>query len=330
MTKTYDLVGIGNAVVDVISEADDSFLDHMGIEKGIMQLIEKDRAEVLYGAMESRVQTPGGSVANTIAGAGALGLETAFIGRVKDDALGKFYARAMTDHGIDFVNDPAVDGDMPTSRSMIFVSPDGERSMNTYLGISTTLSSADVPQAVTGRAKLMFLEGYLFDHDAGKTAFREAARATRAAGGKAGIAISDPFCVDRHRGDFLSLIQHDLDFVIGNEAEIQSLFESDHLDDALMLTAGICPLVVCTRSGDGVSVMEGTSRIDVPVKKVVPVDATGAGDQFAAGFLYGMATGRDLETCAKIGNVCAAEVISHIGPRPQTDMPTLLRGSGLL
>ena len=330
MTKTYDLVGIGNAVVDVISEADDSFLDHMGIEKGIMQLIEKDRAEVLYGAMEGRVQTPGGSVANTIAGAGALGLETAFIGRVKDDALGKFYARAMTDNGIDFVNDPAADGDMPTSRSMIFVSPDGERSMNTYLGISTTLSSADVPEAVTGRAKLMFLEGYLFDHDAGKTAFREAARATRAAGGKAGIAISDPFCVDRHRSDFLSLIQHDLDFVIGNEAEIQSLFESDHLDDALMLTAGICPLVVCTRSGDGVSVMEGTSRIDVPVKKVIPVDATGAGDQFAAGFLYGMATGRDLETCAKIGNVCAAEVISHIGPRPQADMPELMRAAGLL
>ena len=330
MTKTYDLVGIGNAVVDVISEADDSFLDHMGIEKGIMQLIEKDRAEVLYGAMEGRVQTPGGSVANTIARAGALGPETAFIGRVKDDALGKFYARAMTDNGIDFVNDPAADGDMPTSRSMIFVSPDGERSMNTYLGISTTLSSADVPEAVTGRAKLMFLEGYLFDHDAGKTAFREAARATRAAGGKAGIAISDPFCVDRHRSDFLSLIQHDLDFVIGNEAEIQSLFESDHLDDALMLTAGICPLVVCTRSGDGVSVMEGTSRIDVPVKKVIPVDATGAGDQFAAGFLYGMATGRDLETCAKIGNVCAAEVISHIGPRPQADMPELMRAAGLL
>ncbi len=329
MTKTYDLVGIGNAVVDVISEADDSFLDHMGIEKGIMQLIERDRAEVLYAAMQGRVQTPGGSVANTIAGAGTLGLETAFIGRVRDDALGKFYASAMTDHGIDFVNPPVADGEDPTSRSMIFVSPDGERSMNTYLGISTGLASRDVPEAVTGNAKLMFLEGYLFDHDAGKSAFREAARATRAAGGKAGIAISDPFCVDRHRADFLALIQHDLDFVIGNEAEIQSLFESDHLDDALMLTAGICPLVVCTRSGDGVSVMEGTNRIDVPVTKITPVDATGAGDQFAAGFLFGLATGRDLETCARIGNVCAAEVIGHIGPRPQADMGALLRDAGL-
>ena len=147
MTKTYDLVGIGNAVVDVISQADDSFLDHMGIEKGIMQLIGRERAEVLYAAMEARVQTPGGSVANTIAGAGALGLNTAFIGRVNDDALGHFYAKAMTDHGIDFVNDPVAGGAEPTSRSMIFVSPDGERSMNTYLGISTGLSSQDVPQA---------------------------------------------------------------------------------------------------------------------------------------------------------------------------------------
>lgn len=327
--KTYDVVGIGNAVVDVISQADDSFLDLMGIEKGIMQLIEQERGEVLYASMKERVQTPGGSVANTIAGAGALGLDTAFIGRVRDDALGHFYADAMNEGGIDFVN-PPVAGDLATSRSMIFVSPDGERSMNTYLGISTTLSSADVPQEVTGNAKLMFLEGYLFDHDAGKSAFREAARATRAAGGKAGIAISDPFCVDRHRADFLSLIQHDLDFVIGNEAEIQSLFETDHLDDALMLTSGICPLVVCTRSGDGVTVMDGTLRIDVPVEKVVPVDATGAGDQFAAGFLFGMATGRDYETCARIGNICAREVISHIGPRPEANMVELLKENGLL
>jgi len=327
--KTYDIVGIGNAVVDVITQCDDSFLDHMSIEKGIMQLIEQDRAETLYGAMDGRVQTPGGSVANTIAGAGALGLQSAFIGRVRDDALGHFYADAMNDNGIDFVNPPVADGDVPTSRCMIFVTPDGERSLNTYLGISTGLSSEDVPEAVTGNAKLMFLEGYLFDHDAGKSAFREAARATRAAGGKAGIAISDPFCVDRHRADFISLIQHDLDYVIGNEAEIQSLFETDHLDDALMLTAGLCPLVVCTRSGDGVSVMEGTRRIDIPVEKIVPVDATGAGDQFAAGFLSGLAMGRDLETCARMGNVCAREVISHIGPRPEADMKALMKDAGL-
>jgi sugar/nucleoside kinase (ribokinase family) len=327
--KSYELVGIGNAVVDVITQSDDSFLEHMGIEKGIMQLVDRERAEILYGAMDQRVQTPGGSVANTIAGAGALGLDTAFIGRVRDDTLGRFYADAMNENGIDFVNPPVPDGELPTSRSMIFVSPDGERSMNTYLGISTGLASADVPTDVTGNAQIMFLEGYLFDHDAGKTAFREAARKTRANGGKTGIAISDPFCVDRHRSDFLSLIQHDLDFVIGNEAEIQSLFETDHLGDALMMTAALCPLVVCTRSGDGVTVMEGTSRIDIPVQRITPVDATGAGDQFAAGFLFGMAKGRDLEICARIGCVCASEVISHIGPRPEEDMPELLRAKGL-
>ncbi|TDE38992.1 adenosine kinase [Antarcticimicrobium sediminis] len=327
---TYQLVGIGNAIVDVISQTEDAFLTGNGIEKGIMQLVEQDRAELLYGAMTNRVQTPGGSVANTIAGAGALGLNTAFIGRVRDDELGHFYANAMNEDGVDFVNPPAAGGELPTSRSMIFVSPDGERSMNTYLGISSELSSDDVPSEVAGKAELMFLEGYLFDKDKGKEAFLEAARDCHKGGGKIGIAISDPFCVDRHRDDFLSLIEHQMDFVIGNEAEIQSLFQTDHLDDALVMTAALCPLVVCTRSGDGVTVMEGTSRIDVPVQRITPIDATGAGDQFAAGFLYGMATDRDLETCARIGNVCAREVISHIGPRPETNVAELLRDAGLL
>lgn len=328
--KSYELVGIGNAVVDVISHADDQFLGNMGIEKGIMQLVERERAEVLYGSMKDRLQTPGGSVANTVAGVGALGLPTAFIGRVRDDALGHFYADAMTDNGIDFVNPPVKNGEVPTSRSMIFVSPDGERSMNTYLGISTGLTSDDVPQKVTGSTKLMFLEGYLFDHDAGKTAFREAARATKAGGGKAGIAISDPFCVERHRDDFLSLIQNDLDYVIGNEAELRSLFETEDLEAALAQTSAICPLVICTRSGDGVTLIDGARRVDVPVEKVVPVDATGAGDQFAAGFLYGMATGRDLETCGRMGNLCAAEVISHVGPRPGRDLLKDFRAAGLI
>lgn len=328
--KTYQIVGIGNAVVDVISQNNDDFLAHMGIEKGIMQLIERDRGEVLYDAMDNRVQTPGGSVANTIAGAGALGLDSAFIGRVHDDALGHFYADAMNEEGVDFVNPPVKGGELPTSRSMIFVSPDGERSMNTYLGISSELSSQDVPDEVAGNAQIMFLEGYLFDKDKGKSAFMEAARDCRKGGGKSGIAISDPFCVERHRTDFLSLIENDLDFVIGNEDEIKSLFETDDLEVGLAKTSAICPLVVCTRSGDGVTVIGDGTRIDVPVTKVVPVDATGAGDQFAAGFLFGLATGRDLETCAKIGNICAAEVISHIGPRPETNMQDLLREAGLL
>jgi sugar/nucleoside kinase (ribokinase family) len=327
--KHYQVVGIGNAVVDVITHADDSFLDLMGIEKGIMQLVDRDRSEKLYGAMNDRLQTPGGAVANTVAGVGALGLQTAFIGRVRDDALGQFYASAMTDNGIDFVNPPVRGGGVPTSRSMIFVAPDGERSMNTYLGISTELTSADVPPDVAGNARIMFLEGYLFDHDAGKTAFREAARATKAGGGIAGIAISDPFCVERHRADFLSLIENDLDYVIGNQHEIESLFETD-IETALSRTAEICPMVVCTRSGDGVTVLSDGQRVDVPVEKITPVDATGAGDQFAAGFLYGIATGRDIEVCARMGNLCAAEVIRHIGPRPQADMMKAFQQAGLV
>ncbi len=327
--KHYQVVGIGNAVVDVITHADDSFLDLMGIEKGIMQLVDRERSEKLYASMNDRLQTPGGAVANTVAGVGALGLQTAFIGRVRDDALGTFYASAMTDNGIDFVNPPVVNGEVPTSRSMIFVAPDGERSMNTYLGISTGLTSEDVPPEVAGNARIMFLEGYLFDHDAGKTAFREAARATKAGGGIAGIAISDPFCVERHRADFLSLIENDLDYVIGNQHEIESLFETD-LETALAKTAEICPMVVCTRSSDGVTVVADGHRVDVSVDPVTPVDATGAGDQFAAGFLFGVATGRDMNVCARMGNLCAAEVISHVGPRPQIDMMREFQKDGLV
>ena len=327
---TYDLVGIGNAVVDVISQADELFLENMGIEKGIMQLIERDRAEVLYGAMKDRVQAPGGAVANTIAGAGALGLSAAFIGRVRDDALGHFYADGMEDGGVRFVNPPVAGGELPTSRSMIFVSPDGERSMNTYLGISSELSSDDVPTDTAGNAKLMFLEGYLFDKDKGKTAFLEAARTCHKGGGKTGIAISDPFCVERHRADFLSLIENEMDFVIGNEAEIRSLFQNDDLDADLAAVAAICPLVVCTRSGDGVTVMSPEGRLDVGVEKITPVDATGAGDQFAAGFLFGLSKGYAMERCVKIGNACAREVITHIGPRPQIDMRAELTAAGLI
>ena len=329
--KTYDLVGIGNAVVDVITHADDTFLNDMNIDKGIMQLIEQDRAEQLYDAMGERIQTPGGAVANTIAGVGALGLQTAFIGRVRDDGLGKFYADAMTDNGIDFVNPPVADGNRPTSRSMIFVTPDGERSMNTYLGISTGLSSDDVPTDVAGNAKIMFLEGYLFDEDAGKTAFREAARAAKAGGGMAGITISDPFCVERHRADFLQMIEHELDFVIGNEAEIKSLFQTEDHEAAMLNTAALCPIMVCTRSGDGVTLIREGERVDIPApERITPVDATGAGDQFAAGFIYGLATGRDLETCGRMGNLCGAEVISHIGPRPERNMMELFKSEGLV
>jgi sugar/nucleoside kinase (ribokinase family) len=326
--KRYDVVGIGNAIVDVLSTADDSFLDLMGIGKGIMQLVERERGELLYAAMTNRRQAPGGSVANTMAGLGNLGLSTAFIGRVHDDALGRFYARDMAASGTDFPNPPVQGGDLPTSRSMIFVSPDGERSMNTYLGISSELGPEDVADAVAGRAGLLFLEGYLYDKPKGKAAFERAARLCRANGGRAGIALSDPFCVDRHRADFRRLVR-DLDFVIGNQHEWASLYETD-LSAALEQAAAETGLLVCTRSGHDVIVVRGDEQAVVPVRRITPVDATGAGDQFAAGFLYGLATGADLATCGRMGCVAAAEVIGHFGARPEADLKALFRAEGLI
>jgi sugar/nucleoside kinase (ribokinase family) len=327
--KTYQVVGIGNAIVDVISQSDDSFLTRMGIQKGIMQLVEQERGELLYDAMENRRQAPGGSVANTLAGLGSLGLETAFIGRVHDDALGRFYADEMAKGGTDFVNAPVAGGELPTSRSMIFVSPDGERSMNTYLGISAELGPDDVPAEVAGNAAILFLEGYLYDKPKGKEAFEAAAAACRKGGGKAGIALSDPFCVDRHRADFRRLVKS-LDYVIGNEHEWKSLYETEDLGAALEQAAAESGLIVCTRSGHDVVLVQGDQTVSVPVDAVVPVDATGAGDQFAAGFLYGLATGQSLEVSGRMGCVAAAEVIGHFGARPEADMQALFRQSGLI
>ena len=326
----YQVVGIGNAIVDVLSHSDDRFLDHMGIEKGIMQLIERERAEVLYAAMNERVEAPGGSVANTLAGLGNLGLTTAFIGRVRDDALGRFYAASMAAEGTEFVNAPVAGGELPTSRSMIFVTEDGERSMNTYLGISAELGPEDVDEGVTGAAEMLFLEGYLFDKDEGKEAFLKAARSARAGGGKAGIALSDPFCVDRHRESFLGLIRGELDYVIGNAQEWTSLYQTDDLEAALARARAECPLVVCTRSGADVVLIRGEERVEAPVTRVVPVDATGAGDQFAAGFLYGMMTGDDLYRAGRMGCIAAAEVIGHFGARPEGDIQVLFRAQGLV
>ena len=328
MTK-YQAVGVGNAIVDVISQCDDAFLARMAIDKGVMQLIETVRAEFLYDAMENRAQMPGGSAANTIAGLGALGLSTAFIGRVRDDELGRYYAQSLEDVGTKFVNPPVPGGEGPTSRSMIFVSPDGERSMNTYLGISTDLGPEDVPADVTGQADLLFLEGYLYDKPQGKEAFLTAARDCRAGGGKAAISLSDPFCVDRHRDDFRQLVR-ELDIVFGNEHEWKSLYQTDDLGMALEQAATESGLVVCTRSGHDVAIVEGDESVSVPVQEITPLDATGAGDQFAAGFLYGVITGKPLEVSGRMGCIAAAEVIGHFGARPEADVMQMFRAEGLV
>ena len=329
-TGRYQVVGIGNAIVDVLSQTDDAFLDLMGITKGVMQLVERERGELLYAAMRERTQAPGGSVANTLAGLGNLGLHTAFIGRVRDDALGRFYQASLNAEGTAFPNPPVPGGDLPTSRSMIFVTEDGERSMNTYLGISAEVGPEDVSDNVAGQTDYLFLEGYLFDKDKGKAAFHQAASACHRGGGKAGIALSDPFCVDRHRGDFRRLVAEEMDYVIGNVHEWCSLYQTEDLEAALALARADCPLVVCTRSGEDVVLIRGDERAEVPVHRVVPVDATGAGDQFAAGFLYGMATGQSLARAGKMGCIAAAEVISHFGARPEADVGALFRAQNLI
>ncbi len=328
MNRKFDVIGIGNAVVDVLSEADDNFLDIMGIDKGVMQLVERERAERLYAAMNGRTQTPGGSVANTLAGLGNLGLSTAFIGRVRDDALGKFYAAGMEDDGTSFINPPIEGSELPTSRSMIFVTPDGERSMNTYLGISSELGGGDVDEDAVAKSYILFLEGYLYDKDKGKEAFERAAKASRDGGGHAGIALSDPFCVTRHRTDFQRLVKS-LDYVIGNREEWAALYETN-VEEALEYARRHCPLVVCTRSGDGVTLIRGEERIEIEVKKIVPVDATGAGDGFAAGFIYGLANDCPLEICGRMGAAVAAEVITHMGPRPKTNLKHRFERLGLI
>ena len=325
----YQVVGIGNAVVDVIGKCDDDFLYRMGIEKGIMQLIERDRCEYLYDNMGQKTQMAGGSAANTLAGIGSLGLSTAFIGRVCDDPPGRYYVKEMTDAGCDFINQTVKTGELPTSRSMIFVTPDGERSMNTYLGISTELGMEDVDEHVAGSASILFLEGYLFDKEKGKEAFITAARAARASQGKAGIALSDPFCVNRHRSDFRRLVR-ELDYVIGNQHEWMALYQTDDIHTALSHAASDCGLIVCTRSGRDVILIRGAETATAKVTQITPVDATGAGDQFAAGFLYGLATDKSLAVSGRMGCVAAAEVIGHYGARPEKNLREIFARKGLL
>lgn len=337
MTTPY-VIGIGNAVMDVISPTDDARLSALGVQKGIMQLIERDHSEYLMAAQADdhgpgRVQSrlvPGGSVANTLAGIGMLGLRTAFIGRVAHDALGLSYAEQTEAAGTVFVNPPVAGDQLPTSRSIILVTPDGERSMNTYLGISAELGPDDVNPAVFQGAGWLFLEGYLFDKPKGKQAFLKAAEACHAAGGQAGIALSDPFCVDRHRDDFRRLVAGPMDYVIGNVHEWTSLYQVSDLEQALALAVADCGTVICTRSGDDAILIRDGERVSAPVHKIVPVDATGAGDQFAAGLIYGLAVGASLEAAGRMGCIAASEVISHVGPRPERDIRADFRAEGLI
>lgn len=328
--KQYQVVGIGNALVDVLAHTGDQFLADNGVEKGIMQLIDRDRAVELYGHMGPAREISGGSAANTIAGIAALGGRTAYVGKVKDDQLGAIFAHDLRAQGAGYAT-PLAPRDHPqeTGRCMVLVTPDGERSMSTYLGVSEFLSPADIVEAEMAAADWIFLEGYRFDGPDSIAAFAKAIAATKGAGGKVAVTLSDPFCVERHREEFLRMIRADVDLLLANEHELQSLYQTADLAAAIDRAEAEVPLTACTVGEKGAHVFGGGQRVHAPATAVRVVDATGAGDLFAAGLLHGLTTGRDWLTCARMGCAAAGEVIGHIGARPEADLAALFAAEGL-
>jgi len=322
MSARYDVVGIGNAIVDVLAHADEDFLVRHGMTKGSMALIDTDTADTLYNDMVSGIECSGGSVANTIAGLASLGGVGAFIGKVKDDVLGKVFKHDIEAIGVHFPTTANSDG-VPTARCLIHVTPDAERTMNTFLGACVELSPADVDLDVVRAAKVTYLEGYLWDREEAKAAFVKAAQQAHAAGREVSLSLSDPFCVDRHRESFLELVEHHIDVLFANEDEIISLYQVKTFDEALQKVRGHCKVAALTRSSKGSVVISGEEVHIVDAEPDVKViDTTGAGDAFAAGFLFGYTNGyeNDLAHCARLGGICAAEIISHFGARPETPL----------
>lgn len=324
MPDTIDVLGIGNAIVDVISHADDAFISENGLAKGAMTLIDADQAEALYAKMGPGVEISGGSAANTIAGIAGLGGRAAYIGKVADDQLGAVFRHDIRAAGVAYDSAPIADG-APTARCLILVTPDAQRTMNTFLGASTELGPDDIDPALVARAQITYLEGYLWDKPAAKEAFVKAARLAGEAGRKVSLTLSDTFCVDRHRDSFLELIDGHIDILFGNEAELLALYQTDNFNAALEAVRGHCDIAVLTRSEKGSVVLEGPNVYEVPADPVAKVvDTTGAGDLFAAGFLFGVTQGRHLAECARIGSIAAAEIISHTGARAEADLQALV------
>ena len=326
----YDVLGIGNAIVDVIARAEDDFLVRQNMQKGGMALIDEARAESIYDAMGPAVESSGGSAANTIVGVAGFGARAAFIGKVKDDELGRAFAHDIRAAGVAFDTPPASDGPS-TARCYVLVTPDGERTMNTYLGAAQDLHPADVDPAQIAAAAITYLEGYLWDPPHAKEAFRKAAKIAHEAGRKVALTLSDAFCVGRYRAEFLDLIRTGtVDLVFANESELKSLYETADFDTAAKALRGDAKLAVVTRSEKGCVVLSKENAIAVPAAPIGKmVDATGAGDLFAAGFLFGLARGRDHQTAARLGAIAAAEVIQHIGARPEVSLKTLAQDNGL-
>ena len=319
----FEVVGIGNALVDVISSVDRSFIGAHGFPHGATTMVDLDRVEEVYDDLPPAQEISGGSCANTIAGLASFGASVAFIGRVRDDQLGKVYTHDLRSLGVHFDVAPATDGPA-TGRCLVMVTGDAQRTQCTYLGASTFIGPEDVDPALVARAQVTYLEGYLWDQPPAKDAIRRAAAAASDAGRLVALTLSDPFCVERHRAEFRTLVEREIDVLFANEAEICSLYEIDEFDDALQQVRGHCQIAALTRSEKGSVVVAGEELhvVDAhPVDRVV--DTTGAGDQYAAGFLHGLTRGHDLETCGRLGALAAAEVISHFGARPAVSLAQL-------
>ena len=324
----FDVAAVGNAIVDVLAPATDAFLQAQGLAKGSMSLIDDARATELYGRMEAGVEASGGSAANTVAGVASLGGRAAYVGKVGDDALGGVFTHDIAAGGVTF--HPAVGRGELTGRCLVNVTPDGQRTMSTFLGAASALTPADVDTAVIEDALIVYLEGYLFDPEPARRAFELAADAARVGGGRTALTLSDAFVVERHRDELLRFLPR-LDILLANEAEVMALWRTADREEALARTADAVPLAAVTLGAEGSVVLRREQRFAVAAAPVdAVVDTTGAGDQYAAGFLLGLARDLSPETCAKLGHLAAGEVIAHFGPRPQTPLEPLARAAGLL
>jgi sugar/nucleoside kinase (ribokinase family) len=329
--KQFQVVGIGNAMVDVLAPADEAFLDANGIGKGIMQLIDMQRAVDLYGRIGPAKEISGGSAANTIAGVAHLGGRTAYIGKVKDDQLGAIFAHDMRAQGAVYETALAPKSHAAeTGRCIVLVTPDGERSMNTYLGVTEFLTPADIDADQMAQAEWIYLEGYRFDGPESHEAFARAIAGCKGAGGRVSITLSDAFCVGRHRDAFRRMIVEDVDLLFANRAEILSMYQTDDYDAALIAASRDVGIVACTDGAAGAHVLTGGQHWHVPAVPTQIVDATGAGDLFAGAFLWGITNGHDLPAAARMGNIAASEVISHIGARPEADLKALFARHGVI
>jgi len=328
----FDVLGIGNAIVDILARCEDSFLSDNKLPKGHMRLIDTREADSLYESMGPAIEVSGGSAANSMVGVAGLGGRAAFIGKVADDHLGEVFGHDLRASGVAYETAPASeDGRSPTARCMILVTPDGERTMSTYLGVSVDLGAAQLDPQLIKDARITYLEGYLFDPPEARAAFHEAAVLAAKAGRKVALSLSDGFCVDRHRAAFRALIDSGVDILFANEDELLSLYETENFDAACIEARRECELVAVTRGAVGSVIITPDERIIVPAEPVDEVvDTTGAGDLYAAGFLYGYANGLDLTLCGRLAALSAAEIISHMGARPEHNLQDLAKEKGLL